>query len=470
MAANTIPSLEDAIAVGSFMLHGDKMKFAAGGTCVVAFVLLVFILVLWNRTSRMYRLAAQMSGALQGLQHTVGGLDLNIQALQNHVGQWQTLSTSGAPEPPNAEVANTMLCLDAKILDLNQETNKLRMAIQDINHQVAMCQPGLTEESLLPLKELLISMTEKHKKIADALPIIHTLPALTKTCQSMGLETQSQFKMQETMSDGLLRQGRESLQVISGDNKSTHERLAKLDDKLGKLDALADELKGMLKQLSIDVHVTRTEMKTKLDSAHTDLKRFYGELNSGIRGLNVLVPNHKTLLDTHKDSLDYLVRANQAETERMQAVQTTLETTTNVEDRLVRVETLCAGNAESLNDASDQLQQLRELLNLMMENVSTIMERTPKLPKRNPPAADAPQPQTSTTPPPAQPAPTPGTTTTTTTLPTVLDPQPLRLSDHLQPIVRDTPGQIYMVGSPTPLRNVSTQELLQALLSRGGHF
>ena len=318
-----------------------------------------------------------MPGTLQGLQNAVGGLDENIQALQAHVGQWQPTGTPVASDHPNAEVANTMLCLDAKILDLNQETNKLRVAIQDINHQVTMYQPGVTEESLLPLKELLTSMTEKHKKIAEALPLIHTLPALTKTCQSMGLETQSQFKMQETMSDGLLRQGRESLQVISGDNKSTHERITKLDDKLGKLDALADELKGMLKQLSIDIHVTRTEMKTKLDSAHADLKRFYGELNSGIRGLNVLVPNHKTLLDTHKDSLNYLVRANQAEDERMQAVQSTLETASNVEDRLVRVETLCAGNAESLNDSSDQLQQLRELLNLMMENVNTIMERTP---------------------------------------------------------------------------------------------
>ena len=125
----------------------------------------------------------------------------------------------------------------------------------------------------------------------------------------------------------------------------------------------------------------------------------------------------------------------------------------------MRVETLCAGNAESLNDSSDQLQQLRELLNL-----NTIMERTPKLPKRNPPAAEVPQ---------STPTPAPASTTTTTTptpMPTVIDPQPLRLSEHLQPVVRDAPGQIDMVGNPTPFRNVSTQELLQALLSRGGHF
>ncbi|CAE7615453.1 unnamed protein product [Symbiodinium microadriaticum] len=253
--------------------------------------MLVFMFVLWKRTAQLHQFVAFMPGTLQGLQNAVGGLNDNIQALRAHVGQWQPADAPIASDHPNAEVANTMLCLDAKILDLNQETNKLRMAIQDIHHQAAMYQPGVTEESLLPLKELLTSMTEKHKKIAEALPLIHTLPALTKTCQSMGLETQSQFKMQETMSDGPLRQGRESLQVISGDNKSTHERITKLDDKLGKLDVLADELKGMLKQLSIDVHVTRTEMKTKLDSAHADLKSFYGELNSGIRGLNVLVPN-----------------------------------------------------------------------------------------------------------------------------------------------------------------------------------
>ena len=480
-ALATVPALEDAIAVGSFLLQGGWLKLSVGLASLGGLCVLIFVSMFWTKLVRLERYVHTLPASLQDLQHTVESTAANDQtAMQNVLDEAAALAANvqplldRAPGLPLAadvhvsgmtrpevppDMANTMLCLDAKLLELNNETHRLRTTISDLHHQ--MSQPGLSDDTIQPLKDLLLTLVDKRKKVTEALPVIHTIPALTRTCQTLGLDMQKQFAMQETMSDGLLKQGRESLQCLQSDNKSTHDRLVKLD-------TLTQELKDMLKQLGIDIHVTRTKMETKLDSTQADLKRFQGETNYSFRGLNVLVPNHKTLVDTQKDSLDYLVRANQAEASRHDLVQQTLDTINNVEDRLVRLESICMGSTDVANEMSDQVQQLREGHNLMMEQVTTIVERTPKLPKRSPPPDG---PSSSTTPPPQQQQPAPVPSMPATQMPSVpiIDPQPIRLSDHLQPLVRDQ-GGIYMLGGSSTLRNVSTQELLQALLSRGNQF
>ncbi|CAE7359531.1 unnamed protein product, partial [Symbiodinium necroappetens] len=477
---STVPALEDAIAVGSFLLQGGWLRFSAGAVLLGGLLTMVLVCTLWTKLVRLERHVQALPAAFQDLQKAVGNLANNVQTLPDQTAMQSLLDAVGdlaanvqplldqMPRLPvahgtqasdatrndlSSDMANTMLCLDAKILELNNETQRLRKSIGDLNHQMGLQQPGSSEEAIQPLKDLLLTLVDKHKKIAEALPVVHTIPALTRTCQTLGLDTQKQFSMQETMSDGLLKQGRETLQCLQSDNKSTHDRIIKLD-------ALTQELKEMLKQLGIDIHVTRTKMETKLDSTQADLKRFQGETNYSFRGLNVLVPNHKTLVDTQKDALDYLVRANQSESSRHDLVQHTLDTVSNVEDRLVRLESICMGSTDVINETSDQVQQLREAHNLMMEQVTTIVERTPKLPKRNPPQADA---ASSTTPPPQQSTP-PMPSMPTAPMPSVpiIDPQPIRLSDHIQPLVRDQ-GGIYMLGGNSTLRNVSTQELLQDL-------
>ncbi|OLP73485.1 hypothetical protein AK812_SmicGene47261 [Symbiodinium microadriaticum] len=141
-----------------------------------------------------------------------------------------------------------------------------------------------------------------------------------------------------------------------------------------------------------------------------------------------------------------------------------MESTGNSEDRIVRVESLCAGLIDQLNEVNEVVQQVREAQQLQQEQLTTIVERTPKLPKRSPPQET---PSQTTTPPAAasqaQPAPQ--------SAPVTLEPSPptIRLSDHLQPLVRDHGRPVIMVGDALnqPLNQFSTQDLLRALVNRG---
>ena len=94
--------------------------------------------------------------------------------------------------------------------------------------------------------------------------------------------------------------------------------------------------------------------------------------------------------------LDYLVRGNQHDTTQQESMRTTMESTGNTEVRIVRVESLCGGLIDQINELNDLVQQVREAQQLQQEQLTTIVERTPKLPKRSPPQ-DAPA-QTSTPP------------------------------------------------------------------------
>ena len=232
------------------------------------------------------------------------------------------------------------------------------------------------------------------------------------------------------------------------------------------LQAGMDDVRTLAKKHDTDIHVTRTELKQRADNMHTDLKTFHGQTNANFRGLNVLVPQSKHLHDANRDMLDYLSRNHQHNEAELGMVKTTMESANNCEDRIVRVESLCTGLTDQANDHADISQQINEAVQIMMEHVQAILERTPKLPKRSPPAEQGPHSQNAA----SSSAPAMPTT------PPPVDPQPIRISEHIQQpmpsmqsMMRDR-GDIYMVRDPavTQMTQMSTRDLLQVLLSRGG--
>ena len=155
-----------------------------------------------------------------------------------------------------------------------------------------------------------------------------------------------------------------------------------MGEKLTRLEGSADDLKNASKQISLDVHVCKETVRQKLETMHGEQKHFVGATNSNFRGLNVLIPQFKHLGDQGKDMLDYLVRANQHDTSQAEATHTVMESTNNAEDRIVRVESLCSGLIDQINEINELMQQIREAQSLQQESLNTIVERTPKLPKR----------------------------------------------------------------------------------------
>ena len=220
------------------------------------------------------------------------------------------------------------------------------------------------------------------------------VPATHKLLQSIGLDIKKGFQLLETHADGHLNQQREALQLLQSDNKAQSEKLTKLE-------AASDDAKAADKQLSVDLHVCKETLRGKIETLHSEHKRFEGATNSNFRGIAPLVPQFKHLGDQCKDMLDYLVRANQADSAHQDGLRTAMESTSNVEDRIVRVESLCGGLIDQVNELSDLLQQVREAQQLQQEQLVTIVERTPKLPKRSPPPDAQQQQQQSATAPPS---------------------------------------------------------------------
>ena len=176
--------------------------------------------------------------------------------------------------------------------------------------------------------------------------------------------------MAETLNDGLLKQQRETLHFLQGDNKEITAKLVRTESAL-------DELKSGQKQLSLDVHVSRTKGEQKLDSIQKDLKSLSGSTSSSFRGLNVMVPQTKTMQDRLVDMTDYLVKNHQFH-ERMEGDTRVLEAATNSEDRLVRLESSMMACKKTLSDVSEQMQQVRECQTMMQDQCQVILDRTPK--------------------------------------------------------------------------------------------
>ena len=405
-----------------------------------------------------------------GVKCAIGGTSREVLRLRGLVLQLQmqlenlqtSTLTGPAPSDSQGSADQTLMCVDAKLLQLAHESSRVQQMLEmlqgqmsESNHldQLVQLATRMSENTTQTLE------SQKHyEKIhKQCLEKVQEIPGMNRLLQSLGLDLKKGFQLLETHADSHLKQQREALHLLQADNKA-------MSEKLVTLAASSDEAKASDKQLSVDLHVCKETLRQKIETLHSEHKRFEGSTNSNFRGINPLVPQLKNLTDQCKDMLDYLVRGNQHDMAQQESMRTTVESTGNSEVRIVRVESLCGGLIDQINELSDLVQQVREAQQLQQEQLTTIVERTPKLPKRNPPQ-DAPA-QTST-----PPASSTQTMPPPTSAPVSLEPNPptLRLAEHLQPLVREHGRPVIMVGDALnqPLNQFSTQDLLRALLNRG---
>ena len=458
-------ALSQAITLGSLILQGDWLFPAGFALIILGLALLITVLVAMRALKYQQTLeTTKLHALVQTLYNKIDASEAIIVSLQDQVAQPAgSVTLSAMQQQDGGSVDATLLCLDAKLLQLAQDNRRLQAALTEIMTQLTDAQhlkklDDVAQEMLASLQAIEGLSKQTDKAVKMIVTQTQEISGHHKLTQVLGLDMKKGFQMAETMSDSQLKQTRESLQLLQSDNKS-------MGEKLTRLEGSADDLKNATKQNSLDTHVCKETIRQKLEGMHGEQKHFVGATNSNFRGLNVLIPQFKQLGDQHRDMLDYLSRANQHNTAQADTAQTTMESAANAEDRVVRVESLCTGLIDQVNELNEIMQQIRECQSLQQEQLTTIIERTPKLPKRSPPQEN-PQP---TTPPLAQ-QPPPASNSA---------PQPqhqqvhldsatptLRLSEHLQPLVRETTSPIYMVRDP--LSQVSTQDLLRTLLSRGG--
>ena len=444
------PSLSSAITVGSILLQGGWWQPALLGAAMML-VFLAVVVVLSVRCA-----SGGTSSEVLRLRSLVLQLQTQMEDLQtSHLTGPGPSDSQGAPE-------QTLMCVDAKLLQLAQESSRVQQMLEMLQGQMS------ETKHLDQLVELATKVSEntshtlesqKHyEKIhKQCLEKVQEIPGMNRLMQALGLDLKKGFQLLETHADSHLKQQREALHLLQSDNKA-------LSEKLATLVASSDESKASDKQLSVDLHVCKETLRGKIENLHSEHKRFEGATNSNFRGINPLVPQFKHLGEQCKDMLDYLVKGNQHDMVQQESMRTTMESTGNSEDRIVRVESLCGGLIDQLNEVSDLIQQVREAQQLQQEQLATIVERTPKLPKRSPPQDT---PAQTTTPPASSTQAMPAPTST----PVSLEPNPptIRLSDHIQPLVREHGRPVIMVGDALnqPLSQFSTQDLLRALLNRG---
>ena len=451
MASSTafdVDSLSEVIAVGTAFIQGGLSTKVTYGA--------VALMALWMFMLTIMHLRAIVSNAR--MLKIVLSSPSEIREQMN-VAPQQPADPTFPGQADFAALAQTLQCIDAKLLQMSQENEQVRSFCSELheNKTVQVMEKGINK--LMTLADKIHTMVdnwtrEVPPKIKEIWTFTSAVPAMQKGLSVFALDTQKAFALHETLSDGILRQGREALQLLQSELRAHSEKLTELK-------AFAEELKSTCKQTSLDLHVGRTKAEQKQDNVHNDVKAAQHTL----RGLNPLVPGMKTLTDKVDNALNYHVQANQHDTKVSEEIQNLQESTGNTESRALRLESLLVALQDTVAEVQDACFQVRESQNIVQENLQTVLERTPKLPKRNPPAAET----TASMPPSQSQAQTQSMQMPTTPPVHPEVSRPIRLSEHLHPqplLGRDTQQPIYMV-QQDPLQRISTADLLRALMARG---
>ncbi|CAE7898300.1 unnamed protein product [Symbiodinium microadriaticum] len=321
-----------------------------------------------------------------------------------------------------------MRCIDAKLLDISGQTTALKTLLGSLEAQQTIARLEEIQDALsnhrVTQEQLLESVAAIAPKMKDVQGVAAQLTPMTSVQQSMALDTKKGFAATETHIDGVLKAQQDMLRCLQSETKE-------LKDKLIKIDTVCEGLTGSAKQLSLNVHVSRTKQEQKMDNYIQDYNKFQGATNSSLRALGPVMTAMKTVTDHLNNAMDYLAKAWQSYERTEPVIHNMQEQVNNIEDRLLRIESLVGGNTDTANECSDMIQQLKESQNLLHDNLSQVLERLPKLPKRQPPSQEAPP--ASTTSQTQVPQQSPGTFPVQTNVDTGI---PLRLSDHLMPVQR----------------------------------
>ena len=273
--------------------------------------------------------------------------------------------------PPDLSSLDSPLqCIDAKLLQLDEEAREIRHFLTTLDAEQSFEKLEKLVISVMKLSESCYDQLQQwHQNVPPKIKEIHqfcsSMPSMNKALQQTGLDMQKSFAMAETTSDDLMNQNRESLLLLQNEHKAASEKLIRIE-------GLLDEVKGSLKQLGVDIHVSRTKGEQRMDNIAKELKDHVGWSHSTFRGLGVMVPQTKAIQDKLLDHDGYLVRANQHDEQMAQNSKAVLEASTNSEDRLVRLEAQVMCIQDSMQELGDQMAQIKESQSLIQDHSQTI--------------------------------------------------------------------------------------------------
>ena len=463
----SVDSLSSFLRVASMLVEVDLPALSM----LVAFVLVCSLLgyvALHRGQSNLCLRVVSLSDDVQTLGNMVASLSGELQSITSVM---QTLRDASGTDsvashtlPPQPLDDTCLRCIDAKLLDIASQTASLQRLLGSLEAQQTIARLEEIQDMLQSTKvtedQLLTSVAALAPKVTAIHTTVANLDSLVTGQQALALDVKRGFASMETQGDGILKQSQDTLKCVQQEAKE-------LKDKLIKLETVNDSISGSCKQLSLDIHVSRTKHEQKMDAFLADFKQFCGQANSSlrelgnsVRGLGPLMPGMKTMQDGMTNAIDYLATAFKVQERVDSVIHNMQEQTNNIEDRMLRLESMVVGITDTSNESADVEQQLKESLNLLHDQIGTVLERLPKLPKRSPPSQDpgSSAPTAATTPPPAA-APQPAQDTSI----------PLRLSEHLLPVQRSQEPIRFEIRSANQLQHMSTDELLRVLLSRQ-HF
>ena len=162
-----------------------------------------------------------------------GGTSREILRLRSLVLQLQTQmenlqnSSLAGPGPSDAQGVSeqTLMCVDAKLLQLGQENSRIQQMLTTLQDQMS------ETKHLDQLVELASKVSEntshtlesqKHyEKIhKQCLEKVQEIPGMNRLLQALGLDLKKGFQLLETHADSHLKQQREALHRLQSDNKA----------------------------------------------------------------------------------------------------------------------------------------------------------------------------------------------------------------------------------------------------------
>ena len=447
----SVEALSEVLNMASWLAEANLTSLSMFAViCMVPFVFVYFLLL--KGQGKMAKQLHQLSNDMQTLRDLAQVSSDDVQSLNNMVQGLQGTAIQGLPSNADASADSTVFqCIDAKLLDIATQAGALQRLLGSLDAQQTVARleeiQDLLQNNRVTQDQLLSSMAVLPPKLTE---VVAKVSPLAAGQQSLTLDVKKSFAAADTQADGLLKQSQDNLKCLQAEAKE-------LKDKLIKIETVSDGIASACKQLSLDIHVSRTKQEQKMDGFLTDFKQFAGQTNSSLRGFGPLMPGLKTTHDHLNNAIDYLATAFKTD-ERVEAVLHNMqEQVNNIEDRLLRLESLLVGVNDLCNENTDVGQQLKESLNMLHDNVGNVLERLPKLPKRSPPSQEAPPPAAT------QPAPAPAPAQSSTDAGI-----PLRLSEHLMPVQRAQEPIRFEIRSAanSQLQHVPTDELLRVLLTR----
>ena len=115
------------------------------------------------------------------------------------------------------------------MLHLDREAQELRAFILKMDQDRSLEQLERTVQATLGLPEKNAEELQKWRdnvppKIREIHGFTAGLAGMSKAIQASATESQKSFAMAETTADGLLKQGRETLQFLQNDNRAMNEK------------------------------------------------------------------------------------------------------------------------------------------------------------------------------------------------------------------------------------------------------